>query len=734
MPGTGVSVFGVRHHGPGSARSLAAALQALEPDAVLIEGPPEAGPVLALALHEEMTPPVALLAYAPDDPGKAAFWPFAAFSPEWLAIRHALERDVTLRFIDIPAAHQLALGDRERGGVDPLGLLARAGGYDDPESWWEDVVEHRAEGPFEAVGEAMGALREEAGPAEGNEARREAFMRRAIRTALKEGHERVAVVCGAWHAPVLDPDTFPPAARDNEVIKGLPKVKVACTWVPWTHERLAFASGYGAGVTSPGWYAHLFAAPDHPIERWMQRVATLLRGEGLDASPASLVEAVRAADALAALRGRPFPGLPEVEDAALTVLCGGSDLALRLIDRRLVVGEVLGQVPEETPMVPLAEDVRRLQRSLRFKPEAAAGHKELDLRKPGDLARSRLLWRLRALDVPWGTPAYAQGQSRGTFKEAWRLEWQPELEVRLIEQSRWGTTVEAAAQARAVARAAETETLAGLTELVEVCLLAALPGAVGAVMTAFEARAAHDVDAGRLMEALGPLARMSRYGSVRQEPVESVDAAIEGLVPRICVGLAPATASLDDDAAAEMTRRIGTVHGALALLGRDDLRGPWLAALRTLIDRAGLHALVAGRACRLLHDAGTLPEGEAATRLSRALSRGADPAAGAAWLEGFLEGSGIVLVHDEALLSIVDGWLEHVPAAAFDELLPLLRRTFAEFPLGERRQIGSRLRRGGRSGGAAAADGEYDAERAAPAVATVAAILGLGAFSSGVGG
>src|SRR5438046_1701071 len=27
--------------------------------------------------------------------------------------------------------------------IDPLGVLAQAAGYDDPERWWEDAVEHR---------------------------------------------------------------------------------------------------------------------------------------------------------------------------------------------------------------------------------------------------------------------------------------------------------------------------------------------------------------------------------------------------------------------------------------------------------------------------------------------------------------------------------------------------------------------------------------------------------------
>ena len=38
---TDVHVLGVRHHGPGSARAVAEALDELRPDLVLVEGPPE---------------------------------------------------------------------------------------------------------------------------------------------------------------------------------------------------------------------------------------------------------------------------------------------------------------------------------------------------------------------------------------------------------------------------------------------------------------------------------------------------------------------------------------------------------------------------------------------------------------------------------------------------------------------------------------------------------------------
>ena len=95
---------GIRHHGPGSARSVLAELDRLRPAAVLIEGPADADPLLALAADPGMVPPVALLAYAPDAPRMSAFWPFAVFSPEWQALAWAAAHEVPARFCDLPAA------------------------------------------------------------------------------------------------------------------------------------------------------------------------------------------------------------------------------------------------------------------------------------------------------------------------------------------------------------------------------------------------------------------------------------------------------------------------------------------------------------------------------------------------------------------------------------------------------------------------------------------------------
>jgi hypothetical protein len=463
----------------------------------------------------------------------------------------------------------------------------------------------------------------------------------------------------------------------------LAKVKVGISWVPWTHARLALATGYGAGVRSPGWYDHVFRHPGPDgVARFFVDAARFLRAADLQASPDHLIAATRVADTLAVMRGRPRPGLEEVLDAADTVMGG-----LALVRRRLVVGEAIGSVPDDAPQVPLARDLAIRQRAARLTPEPVERLIELDLRTPNGLRRSHLLHQLTALGVPWGSLEDGRGSS-GTFRETWRLVWRPEWSVRLVEVAGSGTTIEQAAVTRLVERARTATGLVEVAGALDLALLAALPDAVDPTVRLLATRAAADPDIAQLMAALAPLAHAQRYGDVRTTDASAIGSVFDGLVVRVLAGLLPVCASLDGDAAAVMIEQISAMQQALALVDHPARRRAYPELLEQLAEQQAGHGRVHGRATRVLHDSGRWNASRVEARLGRALSAGTPPAVGAAFVEGFLAGSGTVLVHDAELRAVVDRWLSSLTPQAFDETIPLLRRTFGAFEAAERRQLG----------------------------------------------
>ena len=774
-----MTVFGIRHHGPGCARSLRAALEELRPDAVVMEGPADAEAVLPLAAQATMRPPVALLIYPPDEPRRAVYYPFTEFSPEWQTLLWTAQHGVPLRLMDLPQTHQLAMlaatetpdlvqketpdteavasdespaptaGDHEEPvgddaptppawRVDPIGVLAQAAGYRDRELWWEEQIERRADatGLFAAILEAMRTVREELPETGDRDLLREAFMRTTIRAVQKEGYRNIAVICGAWHAPVLDHEALAgkrdgcKVGEDKARLKGLPKVKTVATWIPWTHTRLTYRSGYGAGVHSPGWYAHLWRYSHAVATRWIAIAARLLRERDLDASSASVIEAIRLADALAALRELRSPGLTELNEAIQTVLCHGEPAPMRLIRDRLEVGDVLGEVPEQTPAVPLARDVAQSQKSLRLPPSSSHKLLDLDVRKPNDLARSYLLHRLDLLGIGWGEHQVSGGRS-STFHEVWQIEWKPEFAVAIIEANIWGNTVEVAATSKVIDAANGSGDLAQITRLLDAAVLAGLADAVEPLLSRIQVTAAVGADVRHLMDALPPLARLARYGDVRGTQSDRIEPILVSLFERAAVGLVSACAALDDDAATRMLESIGHVSQALDLLRRDDLQAEWTATLRRLMDR-DVHPLLRGWCCRLLLETGEVADDELYRRARLALSPAVRPADCAAWATGLLRGSGLVLLHQAGIWQVFDRWLGELPEETFIEMLPLLRRAFADFTGPERRQMGEKVKGlrtvngpdGNSPASQASAADNIDTERAQRVLPVLAQILG----------
>ena len=708
-------LFGIRHHGAGSARHLLAALREFQPDCILLEGPPEADALLPLAAEADMQPPVALLAYRPDAPQQAVYYPFAAFSPEWQAIRYAAQAGIPLQFFDLPLAHSLyqekeeeaapaaadeaaddeALADDERDRdddtrpADPFDELAAIAGLPDGEAFWEALVEQRRDSTeiFAAVAEAVTALREARGEADPRDLLREAWMRKTLRQAEKT-YQRIAVVCGAWHVPALAAKTA--AKDDNALLKGLPKVKVDCTWIPWTNSRLSLDSGYGAGLAAPAWYAHLWAHPDDDGVRWIGRAAALLRAQGHDISAAHVIETVRLANASAALRGQSQPRLADHLEALTAIVGMGDDTVLRLIEREWLIGDAIGSVPAATPQLPLIADVQAQRKKLRLVESDEAKTLELDLRKPLDLQRSIHFHRMRLLGIDDVEMLPARG--KGTFKEAWSYRYQPESHITLTERAPYGNTLAAAADGYVSERLQQACSLAELTALLAQVLPADLPALVATLTRHIADLSATQDNLADSLAALPNLTDTVRYGNVRALDPAPLLAVLDTLLARLAAGGVQGCLNIDHDSASALFTPIRQADYQLSLLDNPALNTYWQRFLQNILAATNAHPLLAGNAARLLFDKQHLNAARCAELLAQNLSAANRSEHAAYWLEGYLYQSGTVLLLHDPLWRILDDWLRALSAEHFTELLPLLRRTFSSFEPGERRQLGDKAR------------------------------------------
>jgi len=705
-----LQVFGIRHHGPGSARRLLQALESWQPDCLLVEFPADAQKELEQMGQLALEPPVALVVYDQNNIQQAYYYPFARFSPEWQALRWAAREGISAQAIDLPVGTQLALKDQKQLEAgkqspgawqrDPLGEVALLAGFTDREQWWDLTFEQETDdfALFHAINELITTLRAEAHHNSRETLLREAFMRQALRKAMRAGFERIAIVCGAWRSPALMEVARYKTAADTQVLRGLPKVKIKAAWIPWSYPRLSRENGYGAGVHSPAWYELLYDYNREATIHWMVKAAQLLRKEGLDTSPAHAQEAVRLAYTLAGMRGQRIPNLEDLRSAALSILCHGAEERLLLIERVLMLGEKVGQVPENASVVPLQKDLTQSLKTTRLsKYWGITGEQWLkgtktnprggiDLREDNDLLKSQLLHRLQILDIHWGKQQEVSTNDLGAFKELWLLHWQPEFSLNVLEAAMWGNSLPEAADNK-LRQQDPTANILQLSQAVLLGLKADLRQAVEVVTNQLRDRSALTKDVQELLAGLPTLIKIIQYGDARKTDVTALAILVEEIAPRLAAALPASAMNIDEEAARLLLSDFLATHRGLCQLALPLLDDHWWPAVEKLANIPGIAPLLKGLATRLLFDQERLDLETTSQRLDFALSPGNEPLEVTNWLAGFLNGSGLLLLHHPPLWQLVDRWVQALPMDELEPLLPLLRRTFAQFSPGERQRM-----------------------------------------------
>ncbi|MFJ2296676.1 DUF5682 family protein [Streptomyces sp. NPDC087894] len=500
-------LIGVRHHAPSLAAALPAMLDAAAPDILLVELPAEFQPWLGWLAHEETEAPVALAAVPSDGTGAGgergpAFYPFADFSPELVALRWAARNGVPAVACDLP------LADRAwaRGGPGTPAPVPGADSAPRPgegrglssalrsrltgregDDLWDRLVEAPAPGSTpEALRRAAllagWALRYEAearGGVDGSDLVREACMRAHVAEALASGR-RPAVVVGAFHTPALLPSASEAAetpASPEHASSTLPCVPVTdgqvtgasgaetCTvsLIPYTYPLLDSRSGYPAGIRDPEWQHTVLDAAGSPsalheaLIRTTVRLCAALREQGHPYGPADGREVVRVAGDLARLRELPAPGRGEFLEAVQTVLgrgeTYGTGRAVAQALEHVLVGGRTGRPAPAAPRSGLGPAVEADTAALSLPGPGDAHEKtprdlRLDpARSTLDGRRELLLRRLTVCGIPYAQeqPVTGAAGSEG-LTTRWQVRWTPATAAMLTAAGARGVTPAQAAE------------------------------------------------------------------------------------------------------------------------------------------------------------------------------------------------------------------------------------------------------------------------------------------------
>ena len=409
-----VNVFGVRHLSPAGAWHLRRYLDRIEPELVLIEGLADAAELIPQITRADSRPPLALLAYTDSLPVRTLVYPVARYSPEFQAMCWAEERGAGVDFIDLPSDVFLGLQDidaelrdaRRRNPTEaqppPPGervsvydRYAELSGESDYETYWERNFEHNLDHDAYRLasyefGAALRELEEDDQPRwRAENLVREAFMRRKIEAAIAAGTppEKIVAVVGAFHAPVLNGGF--PSMTDAE-FASLRRRASRFTLMPYSYFKLSTQSGYGAGNRAPAYFELLWEALcDGDLgglaSRYLSLVTRHLRDGGTHRSTAEVIEGVRLANTLSAMKGGLAPTLADLRDAAVTLIGHGELTTVKEAMAKVDVGTAIGELPEGVSRTSIQADFDREIKRLKlekYRHDGAAGAQPGPPREP----------------------------------------------------------------------------------------------------------------------------------------------------------------------------------------------------------------------------------------------------------------------------------------------------------------------------------------------------------------
>lgn len=716
-----LSIFGIRHLSPAASYHLEKFLEEKKPKCVLIEGPEDGNYILDFLKNKSIKLPIAILAYTAEIPVNTILYPFAEYSPEYVAIRWAQNNKKEVRFIDLPSNKSLYLhGKKQREEQEDILKNEEKQNYykfqsdihenlaiksleEDYETYWERTFEHNlSKDSFQRLMEIQssnmreitGSLEEKALPVSFvYNHLREIYMKSQIEKAIADGYsqDEIVVICGAYHILGLR-SNIPSMTLDE--FNSIPSLNTKLTLMPYSNYRLSSHSGYGAGNLAPSYFSMMYEnmkkgkISENSYE-YLSLMGKFMRENGNIASTANVIESVRLAEALASLHGGSMPSLKDLHDAAVACMGHGELSEVAEGFARLDIGTKIGYLPEGVSQTPLQDDMARELKRLKldkFK-TPVLNELDLDLRENRrvktkeaaflDLERSTFFFRLKLLNINFVNKIPLK-QDGATWAERWNLRWTPEVEIELVEANLKGETIEVASSYALKEKLEESNDVLSSAKYIRNAYECKLLESLNDALTSMQKMA---IDSGSFVQiafSAYELYVLIKYGDIRQIDTKCLKPLLKQLFLRASLLLVDSANCADSQVKdhVEAINFMCEISKEQFELIDDNI---WVNSLKEISKRDDRNSKLSGLAFSILIERREITEEECANEISRRLSSAVPAEIASGWFEGLSIRNKYALLSRVYLWEEIDKYILSLDDESFYRSVVFLRRAFSEF-------------------------------------------------------
>lgn len=500
-----ITYFPIRHHSPASSRFLTDYLTQKSPKLVFFEFPSDAQDEISYIAEKDTKPPIALYSFFKDDQNQLglngiftpnpkipkkfhAWYPLTQYSPEYVLISYCTKNKIPIYCIDAPflqiAENQLKHSIIPQSGtlsqyLEPLNeqnasqmsqfyeILADYFGNQSMEDIWDIIFE--IPGQLETKDDYLKVFIEYcinlrlSTPDEifVKEAImfRENYMKSEI-NRIKKKHPKIPatdilVVTGGLHSVILPQIT----SKTKSIPKS--KLKSITSLIPFSFSRVSNLSGYSSGNWAPYFYNQLWenylkfhtsSSTSFYEETYLDSISTIFyksRQNGLLLSTADSIAVHQTSRLLASLRFRTFPNVRDIQEAL--ILCcikenpQTSNQVFQQIIMSYFIGTKIGAITKKYTKVGVQKDFYFKFTNFGIELTDKTLTIELNLHQSKDRLMAEFFWQLEFLEIPGFSNIYGTRDLKSNFdifKEKWSMQWSPKIDLKLLEISIYGTTIE----------------------------------------------------------------------------------------------------------------------------------------------------------------------------------------------------------------------------------------------------------------------------------------------------